>query len=79
MRLGCAAIRSDAAEDSNLARLALCEKQITVWGSANQPRIIEFGGIKSHLETGRTLGPGVCRPINHVTGIVRGERGKRCR
>jgi hypothetical protein len=74
------AVRTHAAEDLDLAGLALGQKQIAIGRGANQPRVIQASRIQLHLEAcGRdgqhTGGPGNdLRPIVH--GLLRSRRGQ---
>ena len=54
--LGRLAIRANAAEDLDLAGLALGQEEVAVGRGADQPRIVQAGGIKLHFEALGAMG-----------------------
>src|SRR5579859_6932481 len=73
------AIRANAAKDLDLVGIAFCQKDVSVGRSANQPRVLEVGGVQLHLEAFGSHRPDSLRPGNHVRSVVDGFAGRRRR
>ena len=70
------AVGVDAAEDLDFAGCALGEEEIAVGREANQPRIVEAGGVELHLEAFGRDGPGVGGAGNDVGAVIDGLVGR---
>jgi len=71
------AIRANAAEDLDFACLALGQEKITVRSGTNQPRVVQAGRIKLHLEALGRNGQHIRGPGNHRRPVVHGLLGRR--
>ena len=65
-----------AAEDLDLAGFALGQEEVAVGRKANQPRVVEAGGVELHLEALGRDGPGIGGPGNNVGTVVDGLLGR---